>query len=51
MFFVPAFLKSLANGGLLIIVTPYVSRFDHMRIADELLFTFDQAYAKLGQVT
>eukprot|EP00242_Pyramimonas_sp_CCMP2087_P009057 CAMPEP_0198201092 /NCGR_PEP_ID=MMETSP1445-20131203/3900_1 /TAXON_ID=36898 /ORGANISM="Pyramimonas sp., Strain CCMP2087" /LENGTH=457 /DNA_ID=CAMNT_0043871285 /DNA_START=601 /DNA_END=1973 /DNA_ORIENTATION=+ len=44
-----AFLKTLANGGLLIIVTPYVSRFDHMRIADELLFTFDQAYAKLGQ--
>eukprot|EP00959_Pyramimonas_sp_CCMP1952_P241790 5053491-Pyramimonas_sp.AAC.1 len=44
-----AFLKELSRSGLLIIVTPYVSRFDHMRIADEVLFKFDQAMDKLEQ--
>jgi hypothetical protein len=43
------FLETLcARSGHVIIATPYVTQFDHLRVADEAQFTFDRAFRALA---
>lgn len=44
------FLETLsAKTGCVIVATPYVTSFDHLRVADEAQFTFDRASRALAQ--
>jgi hypothetical protein len=40
-------LEALASRGVVVVATPFSTSFDHLRVADEIQYKFDQCMARL----